>query len=207
MKIGLKTWGTELSAALANPLRISLFVVLALAFPVHARADFIGLYGDTLHTDCDIDNPGLLIFWVEVFHYSAHGASGCQFSAPYQPCLVEAEFHSDIKEFAATSGDSQTGVAVDYGDCLSGWIHVLTIVYVDPVGFGGPDCCVLPVLPDPNSSSGEIEVTDCDGAVSTADALPGIVNSTEACPCGVPTGIADPSTTWGRLKALFAGDE
>ena len=182
----------------------AVFAVLLCQGVVFGQTNFIALYGDTLHSDCSIVNSGFGVYWVEVFHYSADGTRGCRFSARYQNCLVEAEFHHDVPSFIATSGSSQTGVVVDYGDCLSGWIHVMSIMYWDVMDFGTGVCCELPVLPDPGAASGEIEFTDCGDNVIYGYGVSGIVNRDASCPCEIPTGIADWTTTWGEIKALYS---
>jgi len=168
-----------------------------------AHADFIALYGDTLHNDCNITDSGCSVYQVEVFHFSAQGARGCRFRAPYQNCLAETIFHNDEPMFAATTGNSQAGVTVDYGNCLSGWIHVMSIVYWDVMFWGPAPCCELPVLPHPGESTGAIEVTDCNGTIVEAGGVSGITDRTPACPCDLPVGIEE-QPTWGKVKAMFA---
>lgn len=185
--------------------RALLSVLLVVVFsPGAAQSDVVAIFGDSLGSDCNVPNPpevGTVLFYV--FHYSATGAKGVRFMAPYQACLVETEFFLDLYEFPATVGGSQSGLSVDYGECLTGWIHVLTIVYADYIGFGSPPCCLYPVLPDPSAPSGKIEVTDCHEKVVFGVGVHGIVNSNESCPCGTPTGIIDRASTWGGIKALF----
>ncbi len=172
-------------------------------------ADVIAIYGDTLHVDCGVvdcpdDEISLLVFYV--FHYSASGALGSRFRAPYQSCLAEYEFVRDNRPFAGTVGNSQLGVEVPYGTCLTGWTHILTIYFHDPGNLGSPPCCQFPVLPHPSSSTGEIEILDCTNSWVSADGAPAIVRAGPSCPCSIPTGILEGPATWGSIKALFRSD-
>jgi hypothetical protein len=187
---------------------VGVFSILALTFTA-VSADVIAIYGDAVHTDCNvIDDPddeiGQIVFYV--FHYSASGARGSRFKAPYQTCLAEYEFVFDGHPFAGTLGNSQNGVEIPYGTCLSGWIHILTIYYYDPSNLGSPSCCQYPVLPHPSSPPGQIESLDCANVWIESDAAPAIVNVTASCPCAIPTGVLDEDAKWGTIKALFRNE-
>ena len=167
----------------------------------NSQTNIIAIYGDSTHSDCNI--PYEMVMRAYVFHYSSSGATGSSFQAPWQSCFVEIEFVCDERVFPITSGTSQTGVSIEYGACLTGWIHILTVLYVDYSGLGFPACCELPVLPHPNSSSGALEILDCAGSVNSATGVSGIAKADASCPCEIPSGIAESGATWGKIKELY----
>ena len=172
--------------------------MLCVASLVFAQGGSIGVFGDAGGTDCNIIDaaPGLLS--VYVVHVNVPGATASQFYAPTPACMVGATYLSDGAPFAVTIGSSQTGVAIGYGACYTGPIHVLTINY-----FGGGAsmaCCYFEFLPDPLVPSGQIEVVDCIEGLLFATGGIGIVNADASCQCNVPT----QDTTWGKVKSLFS---
>jgi hypothetical protein len=60
---------------------------------------------------------------------------------------------------------------------------------------------MYPVVPDPNASSGRIEVVDCVGALLYGNGLVTSVNGNATCMCG---SVRVEQSTWGRVKALYA---
>ena len=161
----------------------------------------IGLYADPAGAYCDVrdDVPGTLDIYV--VHSNIPEATGVQFSAPIPDCMTGAIWVGDTKPFVVTLGNSQTGVAIGYGSCLEGPIHVLTIHY--QTSGTSETCCEYPILPHPGIESGRIESVDCwENLYTDVVARPAIVNADAQCQCG---GGALPTheTTWGRLKALY----
>jgi hypothetical protein len=170
-----------------------------------SQYNLIAIFGDTAHSNCVVvDNSGLYIF--RVFHYSTSGTLGSRFRAPYQVCLAEYEFIQETHPFPGTTGNSQVGVSIPYGSCLTGWTHILTIFYYDYTGLGSPPCCQYPVLPYPSSSTGGIEILNCESSWIPVEGQSAIVNGDSSCPCSVATGIAAQVNTWGAVKALYFGD-
>lgn len=184
--------------------RVVLLVFLLIPGSAFPQPGVIAVYGDSLHVDCNVvhdPGPGVLVFYV--FHHSAGGARECRFSAPYQSCMAEIEWGLDRSEFLNTTGSSQTGVTIEYGLCLTGWVHVLTVFCADVLGLGCPPCCEYPVLPHPDVSSGQVEDLDCDNQWVVAEGVSGLVNSNSSCPCKTPSGIESQDHTWGKIKALY----
>ena len=133
----------------------------------------VGVYANTDGSDCNIRDlaPGLLE--VYVVHNNIPGATACQFSAPIPACMAGVAWLSDTPEFPVVIGNSQTGVSIGYGECLTSPIHVMTITY-----FGSgltQACCYYEVLPDPSAASGRIEVVDCNSLLLYADGMTSIV--------------------------------
>ena len=196
----------ESAMRLATALLVGLLLLTA---PTASRAqyDLIAVFSDTTHTDCAVtytcfdEDCGFILFWV--FHYSTSGAQGSRFKAPYQYCLAEHGWSGDYRPFPGTTGNTQIGVTIPYGSCLSGWIHVLTVWYWSCCHIGTGSCCEYPILPHPEAATGDVEALNCTGSWVSADNASAFVNANSSCPCAVPTGITDHVTTWGAVKALF----
>ncbi len=125
----------------------------------------VGIFADPQGTDCNLQDvvPGLCSYHV-VVDAGATGMTAVEFSAPQPPCML-AVFLSDTAVYPVTIGTSQSGVAIGFGACLTGKIHVLTINYFCQA-LTSP-CCEYPVLPDPNVPSGTIEFVDCSNNLQT----------------------------------------
>jgi hypothetical protein len=186
-------------------MRISILLFILISMPAVSlsQTNIIAIFGDSTHSDCDIPHQYPYPMLAYVFHYSSAGATDCSFRAPWPSCLIEIQYGGDIPAFSNTIGNSQTGVTIEYDECLSGWIHVLTIHYWDYNGLGFPPCCEFPVLEHSSSLSGQIEITDCHGAVLVANGISGIGQRDEFCPCAIPSGILEERHSWGLIKALY----
>ncbi len=173
----------------------------------------IGVSSSRTDYKCNIkDNaPGLL----EVFvMYTGLPAKGISFAAPMPACTDRWVYLMDVNVFGNTTGNSQTGVSVDFGSCLSGPVHVLTIRYF--ATGTTPLCCMYPALP---VSGSEVDAVACNGSPVAVTRLCNYINEQwPTCDCtrtflGYPTefflcpAVVVPveSTTWGRVKALYAG--
>ena len=138
--------------------------------------------------------PGLIL--VYVVHIAYTGMTASQFSAP-KPACFQATYLSDVTVFPVTIGNSQTGVAIGYGSCQTGAVHVLTITYFGE-GLTG-ECCFYPTLPDPNVPSGEIEAVTCDNELVYLSGGLGVINPDDKL-CGTPV----VPTTWGKIKSTYS---
>ena len=178
---------------------LSLTLVLMLsASMAFAQAGSIGIFSDPGGSSCNLLDtaPGLLNLYV--VHALTPAATASQWAAPQPACMVGASYLSDTGIFPVTIGNSQTGVAVGYGACLSSPIHCLTINFF---GSGlSQACCYYGVVPDPSLPSGDIEVVDCDKNLLVATGGGGILNPDATCQCDVPA----QDTTWGKVKSIFA---
>jgi hypothetical protein len=110
----------------------------------------------------------------------------------------------DTSDFA-TTGSSQTGIAVNYGGCLQPPILVLSVTYLCA---GTSGCTTVTLVPDPLSNSGQIESADCSGTLLFPPGVyelcvNGVVVPDDTgfgvCDCPVPT----EDKTWGRIKAIY----
>jgi len=160
----------------------------------------IGVYSDVIGSDCNIvDQGGLLA--VHVVHTNTSGATAAQFAAPAPSCMTGVTWLTDNLVFPIALGNSQTGITVAYGTCLSPSIHVLTILY--STFATSETCCMYPVIPDPSVASGKIEVVDCTSYKLFADGRISIVNPNSHCVCGT---VVVHQATWGKIKALYGPD-
>ena len=171
-------------------------------FPASQIGGLIGLFADPQGTNCNFlyGGPGLLA--VYVVHTRTVGATASQFSAPIPACWTNALWLSDTGIWPINIGNSQTGVALGYGTCQVGPMHIYTINYFvqgPPAG----TCCYYPVLPDPHVASGEIEVVDCNGNSVYGEGGTASLYPTANCMCEGGT-VRVEETTWGRVKALYA---
>lgn len=146
---------------------------------------------------CDTKS-GMLNIYV-ILHYTGYslpGVTGVQFSAPKPPCFTGV-YLSDTHMFPVWIGNSQTGVAIAFGSCLTPPVHVMTMTYF-ALGTTAEDCVYL-TLPDPNNPAGRIEIADCDFNVYQIADGGNFINAPEAACWTNPT----ETMTWGRVKALF----
>ncbi len=172
--------------------------MLCVASLVFAQGGSIGVFGDPGGTDCNIIDAAPALLSVYVVHVNVPGATASQFAAPAPACMASASYLSDGSVFPVTIGNSQTGVAIGYGACYAGPVHILTINF-----FGSgltTACCYYEVVPDPLVASGQIEVVDCVENLLFATGGIGIVNADGTCFCDVPT----QDTTWGQVKSLYS---
>jgi hypothetical protein len=126
---------------------------------------------------------------------------GSSYAAPKPACFTGV-FLADMNPFPATVGNSQTGVTVDYDSCLSGTVHIQTMIFFTQATT--PSCCRWSVVPHPGASSGRIEVRDCDDQVMYGYQWTAVINANPSCwsaCCGPPTPVEE--TTWGRVNALY----
>lgn len=160
-------------------LAILVAAVLCLPGGLCAQGGAICIYADAAGTDCNPSDTTPSDLALYVVHALTPGATASQFAAPQPGCMVGASWLSDTVVFPVTVGNSQTGVAIGYGTCLSGPIHVLTINYVT----GGTTTadCPYSVIPHPDRDL--VEMTDCSHAIKPATGGVSYLNSTTTCQC------------------------
>lgn len=130
-----------------------------------------------------------------VHHNVGDGITGSRFAVPKPECLV-GTYIGDAHVFP-TSGNSQTGVTIMYGDCLLTTTHVLTVKYY--VYGLTPECCWYWMQPFPGSGVPWVEESDCSYQWRWVHTGSGIINPDPVRYCGTPV---EPST-WGKVKALY----
>jgi hypothetical protein len=167
--------------------------------PGLGEAGVIGVFEDPQATGCNLLDhaPGLMT--VYIVHVLTAGAAGAQFAAPMPSCMTGATYLGETSPFTVVLGNTQTGVGIGYGSCLSGTIHLLTVRYL--VQGMSESCCEFPVVADAHSPSGRIEGSSCDFESIYPAGAHAIVNPTSSCACGA---VPAEETTWGHIKAMYA---
>jgi hypothetical protein len=158
---------------------------------------FIGIFSDSIGYDCDLWDtaPGPCVY--HVVHVNTGGAVGSMFAAP-QPECFQSTYLNDTPVFPVTVGDSQKGISIAYGACLSGTFHILDIRFFC-VGLT-QQCCMYRVVGDPSRYFSDPEVTDCDLNTRMAWGWTSPINPDGYCCCYCgPT----EESTWGRVKSLY----
>lgn len=153
---------------------------------------YVMFFEDAGFTDVYLDGTGLVNVYVVVRGYPS--TTAVQFWAPIPDCWP-ATFLAESCPFISI-GNSQTGLSIAYGACLSEPVHVLTI----SLWVTGPPppgiCCQLECLPDPQAPSGHVEFVDCNATkvigYNTAAMIsePGAVPPTVGSP-SPPDGATD----------------
>jgi hypothetical protein len=169
-------------------------------------AGFIGVYSDVGGGDFTLDDccPGLMNTYIVHSHTMA---TGCRFWAP-KPACMDAIYLTESSPYPS-SGNSQTGIIVSYGQCLSAPIHVLTISWL-ALGTT-PNCCCYFIFPDPTADPPGIYVSDCSdpSQLLLGNSYIAIINQNAECgEHTIPdTCINYPvpveNSTWGSIKSLY----
>ncbi|UCH84113.1 MAG: hypothetical protein JSW50_00025, partial [Candidatus Latescibacterota bacterium] len=143
-------------------------IVILSANLAFAQGGVIVFFGDPGGTDCNLwDNvTGLCLYYV--FHFLHGGATASQFSAT-KPACFGAMWLNDTSVFTVKIGDSQSGVAIGYGQCMPAPTHILTINYFCQATTGS--CSEYRAGPYPAVASGKIEVVDCNDNLIYGDAI------------------------------------
>jgi hypothetical protein len=128
----------------------------------------VGVFADEAGTNPTIvDNGGIVTVYV-VHKLDTDGATGCQFkiNAPVGWTLLTEQV-----EFPLSIGDARNGIAIVYGQCKTGSVHLMTLRY-DTDDIRDPDD-KFTITPDPNSvnSPEMVEVVDCQNQLREADSV------------------------------------
>ncbi|MCK5645104.1 MAG: hypothetical protein KAJ19_30165 [Gammaproteobacteria bacterium] len=183
-------------------------LVMVTVGAVHAQPGSISLSSSSYRSWCcnSYDQqPGLIKIYV--YHVFTPGATASQFmvvssSGAYLTYLGESS------PFDAVIGNSQTGIAISYGACLSSPISLLEIMYF---GMGlSETCSFISVRPSPSTPSGNIEVADCSDPPNVLFSVGGdlVINPDESCMWWECFCDPDPveQTSWGQIKSLYRGE-
>jgi hypothetical protein len=121
--------------------------------PPNNPAGRIGVYEDALGTDSEITDTGGSVTLYVVHDVANSMGASFRIEAPagWTRTLVQNQFN-------VTLGNPEDGVAVGFGDCLQGPIHILTLTYDSP-GNSAPDA-MFKVRPHSGIPDG-IETVDC----------------------------------------------
>jgi hypothetical protein len=164
-----------------------------------AQTDEIGLYTDPGYTECTLADTGARTVNVYVVHSTLAGSRASQFRVRSSSGAT-LTYLSEQSPWL-TLGDSQSGVAVAYGECLYSDIPVMTISYF--ASGSSSTCSYLQVVADPKSGESTVRMVRCSGGEfmeGSGSRL--VINSDGSCECGATTVF----TNWGKVKARFARD-
>ena len=131
-----------------------------------AWATSVGLFADPAGTSLTFHDTGSELLSIYVVVINTPGAAAVGFSAPLPDCFLGASYLTDTFVYPITLGNSQTGIGIGFGTCITGPIHVLTI-HVLTAGLT-ERCCPYPVIPDPPYIPEDTTI------VTPADSLPPI---------------------------------
>jgi hypothetical protein len=169
----------------------------------------IGLYSDVSGTGCSLSDETIAVQNVYVYLRPGSGATGLQFAAPKPPCFTGYFLGDNVPPGLLAIGNSQDGISIALGACVTNPMNVLTIQYL---GLGTtPPCCAYPVTPDPNVSN--ILVVDCNFTELVASGVDLIINEDVWCPCGplvpvlISTFSAKASEAGVEVSWELSGDE
>jgi hypothetical protein len=183
---------------MCRPLAIVFGVVLIAAAAFAQSPGHLGIYSNPGGSDCNLYDEFPQTFMAYVVHANTPAAQASRFKVVIPSCMVGAFLLEEVTGWPIKIGLVEEGTLVGYGACLSSPIHVMTL-HIFGQGMTS-DCCIFPVLPDPTSDTGEIEVQLCDGTWVPATGTPAVVNPDPGCYCIIPVG----ESTWGKIKSLYA---
>jgi hypothetical protein len=143
----------------------------ALAGP--ASASWVGLYTDTGGNDPQVVSPAYVTGQIHVVINAFEPINGVAFR-------IDGNSEWDSKAIVVGgdylgfdhTGDPFSGVYIDFGQCLTGVIHVMTIEYLPVAEI---ECAQLYVLEFPNENN--IQMTLCAGGTISAGGLIGYVRT------------------------------
>lgn len=182
--------------------------VIALTVPTQTAAYYgsLGVYSDVGGCDCNILDEAAGLVTVYVVHRDiATGVSGARFKVdgtarPYLTFIAENPLGDPI----FILGNIEDGYDVSYGACVTGGLPVMEILFF---GSGlSPHCSNLGVVAAPTSTTGQVEVFDCDHEVFPTTGYSASVNPGTECVCFMPIPcipVPVEGSTWGAIKALY----
>ena len=151
-------------------------LVVLVVFPNVASAQCVSAYLSA-GEQCYSDSPGLLA--IPIIIVRSAPLTAVSFAAPAPACFTGVYLSDTV--LPGTTGNSQTGATVPLGSCLAnpnGTVVMAMNFFVDgTTGF----CCGYPLAAHPQSTSGQIEITECNGNIAPAGDLISRVNGDFAC--------------------------
>lgn len=163
-------------------IRLSVLFVFLFAPAAHAQQARVALYSDAEFTDPYLASgaPGVVSIYVVV--HSTTPVASVQYWAPIPDCWYGAVYLGESNQFPVVIGDSQSGVAIAFGTCLTEPIHVQTITVFAELPPPSDSCCTMVALPHPQVASGEIEFVDCSLTRLFGTGSPGYIGDENAPP-------------------------
>lgn len=204
--------------------RLILAITLTLAVPTVAMAQ----YGGTLwiseepnFLDCNYTEIVGTVDQLWVLHDNFQAASIVRFAMQTGPGFTGIFLAGDTGIYPAI-GIVDQGIIVCYNACLPPPVTVMSLTFFFPGG--SSTCSTIDIIPDPNTSSGRVEVVDCQQNILLGNGASIFINDNGfTCPCFVASETPPASepiqsdtgslaacltiptvpTTWGSIKALY----
>jgi hypothetical protein len=171
---------------------LSIIAIVVVAAPAHGQiAGMVSVYADAQGTSCNVtDVEESSIVTLYVIHQNASDVSASQFMVtPVNGANMT--WLSDISAYT-TTGDSHTGIGVDYGGCTSTPGQILTINYF---GQGlSSFCSGYDIVASPVAKAGAnpgFFAYDCSSNEMLPSGSGVMVNPNVSCACDLATGIGD----------------
>jgi hypothetical protein len=161
---------------------------------------------------CQLSNdqgPGIRTVYVR--HTFNNGSTASRFRVLLGPGSTMV-YVSETHPFAQTSGTTQDGISICYGECLPGNLHLATISYMSYAT--DANCSKVLVVPHPNAQT--VEALRCDGSTVAAYVRDLFILAPGGV-CGCPdahvffgaaarfecASLPVSGVTWGAIKALY----
>ncbi len=155
------------------------------------------LFSDSAYTQCSLQDVGSQMHTVYVVHFDKVGAQALGTLAIRSVGATGLSYVGEAVPWMSI-GNTQLGLDVLYGACLTGPVLVCRVFYM---GDGTtPECSYFAAV---GADLGiPITAVTCDSS-TTVVPLAGqlIVNPTASCLCDLTTPTE--ATSWGRVKALY----
>jgi hypothetical protein len=166
--------------------------VALLAGTAFAQNGSIAVFSDAAGTDCFFTDSGGLV-QVFVFHLFSPGATASEWMI-YTPGWTHL---GDNPDFTLVIGQSITGVAISYENCLQGDFRLMTINFF---GNSASNCLLLGIVPAPNKAG--VRAVDCAENNVFIPGGWGRINADGTCQnCDPPDPVEQ--STWGQIKAMY----
>jgi len=184
----------------------SIVALAVLAFPLlftpAAGQVSIGVYEDPAGLDCHAypPPPNIVSTYYVVARQRAGGIAGVRFSAPLPACLG-ATWVEETSPFTGITGDSQTGVTIDFGGCVGANAILLLSLHVIHAPGAGTACCLMEILPDPAEPSGDVIYMSCDSYQHPAHARVAWLNEDHTCEIQQPPRSPSPANNTAGVAA------
>ncbi len=161
-----------------------------------AQTEEIALFVDTNYEQCKLvdTTPGTVN--VYVVHKSGGGAMSAQFKLQASSG-VYLSYLGEVPAFAATIGNTQSGISLGYGACKYSEFLVTTVAYY--ASGNSAKCATIWVVADPAAPTGTIEIVNCSATKLRGAGSRLVINSDGTCECGPTT----TDTNWGKIKNIY----
>jgi hypothetical protein len=183
---------------------LTIALAAAAATPRNARGQIspgtITVFADQLGSECTLEDHDSRALRVYVLHTSSTGAIESMFKV--SPSLgFAAAYVGETVNASAFSGNTQTGLAVRYNECIAGTFVIATIDYM---GAGqSANCSYLEVVAHPLSPTGYIDIIDCYFGMWGVVTLGKLLVNPTAGNCTPWCTVSTRQSTWGAVKALY----